>query len=309
MGRMLKVSFINEIRKNKYLYILALPGLMFLITFAYIPMAGHLIAFKKFNIRQGILLSPWAGFDNFKFFFAGSDWMKITANTLFLNSLFIVFGLGTAVVLAILLNEIRFVFFKKITQSLIFMPYFISWMVVSLMIFSILNTTDGLMNRTLQQMGLEGVSWYSSPQYWPFILTVMYVWKQSGYFSIIFLAAITGISSEYYESARIDGSTRFQQVVHITLPLIRPTVIVMALLAVGRIFYGDFGMLYSIIGDNGTLFPTTDVIDTYSFRALRKLGDFGMASAVVFYQSVMGMLAVLVFNGLARRFEQGSELF
>jgi putative aldouronate transport system permease protein len=299
----------QEIKKNFLLYVLSLPGLLFLIIFAYIPMSGHIIAFKKFTIQKGIFGSDWSGFDNFKFFFQGDAWIKVTYNTVFLNSFFIVFGLGTAVVLALLINEMRTILFRRLTQSLIFMPYFISWMVVSIMVFAVLNTTDGLLNRNLQHLGLNSVSWYSSPEYWPFILTLIYVWKMAGYFSIIFLAAITSISTEFYESARIDGATRFQQIVHITLPLIRPTIIILGLLAVGRIFYGDFGMIYGIVGDNGTLLPTTDVIDTYSYRALRTLGNFGMSSAVVLYQSVLGLISIVLFNLLAKRIEKDSALF
>jgi putative aldouronate transport system permease protein len=303
------MSFIREISRNRSLYILALPGLIFLVIFAYIPMFGHLIAFKKFNAIQGFWKSEWVGFKNFEFFFSSGDWLKVTWNTVFLNCLFIVFGLGIAIIMAILLNEIRMVMMKRFAQSIIFMPYFISWMVVSLMVYALLNTTDGILNRTLVNLGIDSVSWYNSPQYWPVILSLIYVWKMSGYYSIIFFASITGISSEFYESARIDGATRFQQIIHITIPLIRPTVIVLALLAVGRIFYGDFAMIYGIIGDNAALFPTTDVIDTFSYRALRQLGDFGMSSSVALYQSVMGVIAIVMFNWIVRRVDKDSALF
>lgn len=303
------MKFIHEIRKNSYLYLLTVPGMLFLIVFAYIPMTGHIIAFKDLNFEKGVFFSPWVGFDNFKFLFQNGEWISVTLNTLKLNSLFIIFGLGGAVIIALFLNEIKNILFKKLTQSLIFMPYFISWMVVSFMLYSIFNTSNGLFNMTLQSIGKEPISWYSEPKYWTVILTVMYMWKQAGYFSIIFLSAITGISAEYYESARIDGATHIQQIFHITLPLIRPTIIVLALLAIGRIFYGDFGMIYSIVGDNGTLFPTTDVIDTFSFRAMRKLGNFGMASSVVLYQAVLGMITVVIFNKIAKKFDEGSELF
>lgn len=303
------MGFIREIKKNSYLYLLAVPGILFLMVFAYIPMSGHIIAFKELDFSKGLFFSPWVGFDNFKFLFQNREWLTVTLNTLKLNSLFIVFGLGGAVIIALFLNEVKNAFFKRITQSLIFMPYFISWMVVSFMIFTIFNTSNGLLNKVLESLGKEAVSWYSQPKYWPAILTIMYIWKQAGYFSIIFLSSIVGISAEYYESARIDGASRIQQIFYVTLPLIRPTIIVMALLAVGKIFYGDFGMIYSIIGDNGTLFSTTDVIDTFSYRAMRKLGNFGMASSVVLYQAVMGMVTVLIFNKVAKRVEQGSELF
>lgn len=303
------MPIVREIVKNKYLYVLALPGLLFLIVFAYVPMAGHLIAFKRYRLADGIWGSQWAGFDNFKFFFMSSDWYKVTLNTIFLNGLFIVFGLGIALLLAIFLNEIRGAIFKKLAQSFIFMPYFISWLVVSMMVFAFLNTTDGILNRSLASNGLEPHNWYLMPRIWPFVLTLIYVWKFAGYYSIIFLAAITGIAGDYYESARIDGATRFQQIIHITLPLIRNVLIVLALLGVGRIFYGDFGMIYGIIGDTAPLYPTTDVIDTYSYRALRQLGDFSKSSAVILYQSVMGLVTIVIFNAIARRIDKDSSLF
>ncbi|MFD0713115.1 ABC transporter permease [Paenibacillus sp. GCM10027626] len=303
------MAVLREIIRNKYLYVLAVPGLLFLLIFAYLPMTGYLIAFKKYRLADGIWGSEWVGFDNFKFFFMGSDWYKVTFNTIFLNGLFIVCGLGIALLLAILLNEVRLFIFKKIAQTFIFMPYFISWLVVSMMAFAFLNTTDGMLNRTLASYGMQGENWYLMPEIWPAVLTIIYVWKFAGYYSIIFLAAIAGISGEYYESARIDGASRLQQMIHITLPLIRNVLIVLALLGVGRIFYGDFGMIYGIIGDNAPLYPTTDVIDTYSFRALRQLGDFSKSSAVILYQAVMGLVTIILFNAIAKKIDKDSGLF
>lgn len=303
------MSFIKEIRTNKILYGMALPGIVFLAIFAYLPMVGHLLAFKRFQISDGIWGSPWVGFDNFKFFFGSDAWYKVTWNTLMLNAFFIVSSMVFAVTIAILLNEIRVVIYKKLCQSLIFMPYFISWMVVSLMVFALINTTDGFINRTLESFGNERINFYNSPDAWPWLLTIIYVWKFTGYKAVIFLAAITGISEEYYESARIDGASRLQQIIRITLPMIRPVIIVLTLLAVGRIFYGDFGMIYGIVGDNGMLFPTTDIIDTYSFRSLRQLGNFGMASAVVLYQSLLGLITIIGFNYLVKRIDPDSKLF
>ncbi|WP_367398220.1 ABC transporter permease subunit [Paenibacillus sp. MSJ-34] len=211
--------------------------------------------------------------------------------------------------LAIFLNELRHALFKRLSQSLIFMPYFISWLVVSFMTYAMFNTTEGLINKILASMGLEPISWYSNAEIWPYILTFLFVWKTSGYFAIIFFSAIAAISSEFYESAKIDGATRLQQIMHITLPLLKPTIFVLLLLQIGRIFYGDFGMIYGIVGDNPILIPTTDVIDTYSFRALRQIGNFSMAGAVVLYQSIMGLITIVLFNGIARRIDKDSSLF
>lgn len=299
----------KDIIKNRQLYLLALPGFLFLIVFAYAPLTGHLLAFKQYNASLGILGSKWIGFVNFKFFFQGSAWLTVTGNTIILNALFITFNLTFGILIAIVLNEVKWYYFKRISQSLVFLPYFISWMVVQFMVYVILNTNNGLANTCLTAIGFEKVDWYSRPDLWRAILTIIGLWKWSGYNSIIFLASIAGISSEYYESAKIDGASRLQQIMHITLPLIRSTAIILVLLSIGRIFYGDFGMIYGIVRDNGLLYPTTDVIDTYSFRALRLLGNFGMAGAVILYQSFMGLITVTVFNSIIRRVDPESRLY
>ncbi len=303
------MSFFHEISRNRYLYLLALPGLLFLAVFAYYPMYGHAIAFVHYSNLRGLLRSQFAGLESFRFFFLGPDWIRVTCNTLFLNSLFLVFGLAAAILIAVALNEVRERATRRVMQSLIFLPYFISWLVVRFMVFALFNSTTGLVNKALMALGATGVNWYQRASSWPAILTGVYVWKLSGYYSIIFLAAITGISPEYYESAQIDGASRLQQIFRITIPLIRPITIILVLMAIGRIFYGDFGMIYGIIGDQGLLFPTTDVIDTFVYRALRRLGDIGMASAVSLLQSIGGFALVLASNLLARRYSDGGALF
>lgn len=300
---------VAEFSKNRYLYLLALPGTLFLIVFAYIPMSAHLLAFKDFRLSDGLWGSKWVGFDNFRYFFSGNDWLRVTYNTLFLNGLFLVFGLGFAVMLAIFLSEVISPLFKRVAQSFVFLPYFISWIVISMMTQALFSTSEGLINKTLNSLGFDGVEWYLTPSVWPAILTIIYIWKFAGYNSIIFLAGITGISPEYYESAKLEGATRFQQMIYITLPLLRPIILLMLLLGVGRIFYGDFGMIYAIVGDIGVLYPTTDVIDTFAYRALRQLGNFSTSSAVVLYQSVMGLITVVIFNAIAKRIDTDSRLF
>ncbi|AZS13794.1 ABC transporter permease [Paenibacillus lutimineralis] len=300
---------VAEFSKNRYLYLLALPGTLFLIVFAYIPMSAHLLAFKDFRLSDGLWGSKWVGFDNFRYFFSGNDWLRVTYNTLFLNGLFLVFGLGFAVMLAIFLSEVISPLFKRVAQSFVFLPYFISWIVISMMTQALFSTSEGIINKTLNSLGFEGVEWYLTPSVWPAILTIIYIWKFAGYNSIIFLAGITGISPEYYESAKLEGATRFQQMIYITLPLLRPIILLMLLLGVGRIFYGDFGMIYAIVGDIGVLYPTTDVIDTFAYRALRQLGNFSTSSAVVLYQSVMGLITVVIFNAIAKRIDTDSRLF
>ena len=300
---------LTDLYKHRYLYSMAIPGLVFLVVFSYIPLSGHLLAFKNFQISKGIWGSDWSGLNNFRFFFGGRDWVRVTVNTLFLNALFIVFEMVFALFIALFLNELRLKWFKRTIQSIVFLPYFISWVVVGYMAFVLFNNTDGLVNHVLRQSGLHEVDWYQTPWVWPILLTLTRIWKSAGYLSIILLAAIAGLSVDYYESARLDGATRLQQMRYLTLPLLKPQIIILVLLGIGRIFYGDFGMIYGIIGDNGILFPTTDVIDTYSYRALRQLGDFGMSSAIVLYQSVMGLIAVISFNALVRKIDQESRLF
>jgi putative aldouronate transport system permease protein len=301
--------FIKEIRTNKYLYVLALPGIVFLVVFAYVPLLGHVLAFEDFKYSKGLFGSRFVGFDNFKFFFGGGDWLAVTRNTVVLNSLFLGIGLSFALLLAVLIGEMRNATVKKVSQSFIFLPYFISWQVIALMIYALLNSSTGVVNQLLLGLGLKPVSWYGRPELWPGILTFFNIFKFAGYNSIVFLAALAGVNEELYESARIDGASRFQQVLYITLPLLRPIFLIMLLMGIGRIFYGDFGMIYGIVGDNGVLFPTTDVIDTYSYRALRQVGNLSMSSAVVLYQSVMGVITIVFFNWVVRRLDPDVRLF
>ncbi len=307
------IAFFKEIWKNRYIYALALPGIIWLIVFAYVPMSGHIIAFKNFRAPRGVFGSEWLPredfFKNFEFFFSSGDWLEVTTNTILLNLLFLTASMTIALMIAIFLNEVRVMLFKRVAQSIVLLPHFISWLVVSVMFFALFNSADGMVNRTIINMGGEGVKWYSAPEVWPILLTFVDVWKGAGFTSIIFLAAITSIPDEYYESAMIDGANKLQQMRHITLPLLIPTAIILALLALGRIFYGNFEMIYSLVGDNGVLFSTTNVIDTYTFRALRQLGNFGMTSAIGLYQAILGLIAVVFFNWLVKRIDSESGLF
>ena len=283
------VGFFKEIKSNKYLYILAIPGIAFLAIFAYVPFIGHALAFEDFKLSTGLFHSKFVGFDNFMFFFG--------------------IGLSFALLLAVFINEMRNVGVKKLSQSFIFLPYFISWQVIAIMIYALLNSSTGFISQVFTALGLKSVNWYGRPELWPAILTAANIFKYAGYNSIIFLATIVGISEELYESARIDGASRFQQVTRVTLPLLRPIFIIMLLMGIGRIFYGDFGMIYGIVADNGVLFPTTDVIDTYTYRTLRQVGNLSMSSAVVLYQSVMGLVTIVAFNWIVRKIEPDVRLF
>jgi ABC-type polysaccharide transport system permease subunit len=295
-------------KKNSVFYFMALSGILFLFLFSYVPLPGLILAFKNYNFQDGIFGSPWAGFNNFAFFFGSDKALTITFNTIYLNFLFIVFGLVFQIGGAILINEAGNKYFKKTVQSIQFLPYFFSWVVVSALIYSLFSGELGSVNRALQSMGMHPVSWYNNAAYWRPILVGANLWKFTGYGTIIYLSTITGISMEYYEAARIDGAGKLQQIRHITLPLLVPTAIILTLLSIGRIFYGDFGMMYSIIKDNGLLLKTTEVIDTYVYRSMRMFGDMSFASAVGLYQSIAGFIIVFSTNWLSKKY-QGTSLF
>lgn len=306
---MKKENLFSEIGKHKFIYLLALPGIIFFIIFSYMPMIGTIIAFKDFQMSKGILGSPWNGFKNFEFFFTSGDAWRVTRNTVGLNALFILFIAFFQVFFAVLLNEVRSSFFKKITQSIMFLPYFMSWIIVSVIVMGFLGSDTGAINKLLTGLGIEAVAWFSKPELWPAILVLLNVWKWTGYGVVIFLATIVGIDISMYEAAVIDGAGRLQQIWHITLPLLKPTIVILTLLSIGKIFYGDVGLIYGIIGDNALLFPTTDVIDTYVLRALRSSSDLGMSTAIGLWQSIMGFVLVLVSNKLANRYESEGALF
>lgn len=273
-----------------------------------------LIAFQRFRYnRSGILdiifRGDWNGWDNFRFFFKSQNAFRVTFNTIYLNLLFILTGTIVSVLLALGLNELRCRWFVKVSQSVMLFPNYLSWVVVSYILYSLLSAQYGLVNKILKFFGSAPVNWYTEPNAWPTILVLMRIWKGSGMNAIIFLAAIMGIDNTVYEAAAIDGATRFQQMSKITLPLIMPTVVIMTLLSLGKVMFGDFGMIYAIVGDNGTLYPTTDIIDTYLFRALRQVGDPAQAMAIGLFQSVIGFFMVFGTNWLTRKFYPDGALY
>jgi putative aldouronate transport system permease protein len=302
---------LHELNKNKTLYLMTLPALLLLFLFNYFPMGGIILAFKNFNLSNGIFASPWMHpiFENFRFFFTSDNWVRVTRNTILLNLMFIVVGTVINVGLAILLNETKSRWFQRTAQSLTLLPYFISWIVVGVFAYNIFNYEHGMINEIVARFGVEKTDWYSKPAAWPFLILIIWIWKSVGYNSIIYLAALTGIDHTLYESARIDGATKLQQIRYITIPLLRPTIVVLTLLAVGRIMNSDFGMFYALVGDSAQIYPTVDVIDTFVFRSLKGSGDMGMAAAASFYQSVLAFVLVYFSNRVARKYESGSALF
>jgi putative aldouronate transport system permease protein len=300
---------LTTLRKNMPFLLMAAPGVLLLIVFSYIPMFGIIIAFKDFRAAQGIFDSAWVGLKNFEFLFKSPALSRITFNTIFLNGLFIITGTVAAIGLALLLNEVRFKIAARTYQTVVFFPYFISWVIVGYFSYAMLNSDNGLVNNTLRSLGLTEVSWYSTPKHWPAILTVTNIWKGVGYGSVLYLAGMLGINQEYYEAAQLDGASKLQQIRYITLPHLVPIVVITTLLAIGRIFYADFGLIYYTTRDNSLLYSTTDVIDTYVFRALRVNADVGMAAATGLYQSFVGFLLVVFSNWMVKRVSPDRALF
>ncbi len=304
-----KTGFFHELVRNKVLYIMFLPVAFYYILFAYVPMAGIVVAFKSFNYRDGLLFSPWNGIDNFKFFFlSGKAWM-VTRNTILYNLLFLALYTIFSILVAIMISEISGKIFKKLSQSFMFLPYFISWVVASAFMYNLFNYDYGLINNIIRNFGGEPLNIYSNPSYWYLLLPVLYVWKWVGFGSVLYLAAISGIDQECYEAATIDGANAFQKITRITLPLLRPTMIMLILLGVGRILRGEFDMFYNLIGNNGMLMDSTDIIDTLVFRSLVGTQDFGMASAGGFYQSVLCFVIIMIVNTIVRKVDSESALF
>jgi len=302
-------GFLVELHKNRASYLLALPALLYTFVFGYLTLPYMVVAFQRFSFRTGIFNSDWVGFKNFEFLFGSPKLWEITFNTLRINFLQIVFGITIAVTTAILLNEIRSKPYVRVAQSVLIFPHFLSWIIVSYIVYSLFATDYGVINRALSAIGLEPFPWYASPGPWVLILVFTQVWKSLGISTVIYLAAITAIDEQLYEAAEIDGASRLQKIFRITVPLLMPTVAILGLLSLGRMFYGDFGMIYAIVRDNGMLYETADVIDTYVFRALRKIGNPSQAMAVGLYQAVFGFTLVFGSNWLVRRKFQEGALF
>ena len=297
-----------EIWEKKFLYLLALPAIIYTFIYGYLTLPYIIIAFEKFHYSTGIL-SPFIGLNNFSAFFTSSWAWAITRNTLVINFLFLIFGTAFAVLLALLLNEVRNKAFLKITQSTMLFPFFISWVIVSYMLQGILGTDKGMLNSIIQSLGGKRINFYATPRYWYPILLILNLWKNAGYNSIIYLAAITGIDESIYEAAAIDGATRFKRIIYVTLPLLAPTICVMTLMSIGRIFYGDFGMMYAIIRDNSSLMPIAEVIDTYVYRMFKNTGNPSLSMAVGLYQSIVGFILVFTSNKIVHRYYPDGALF
>lgn len=290
--------------------LIASPGILYLIINNYIPMGGLFIAFKNYKYNLGIWGSDWCGFENFRFLFVSNDAWIITRNTLLYNAAFIAIGTVAALAVAILLYELGQTIRAKVFQSALLFPHLISWIIAAYLFYALLNSSTGFISKSvLPFFGAESFDLYAEKKYWPFILLVTYLWKHTGYTAIVYLAGISGINKELYEAAELDGASRLKQIFSITLPLLKPTIITMVLMAVGRIFYSDFGLFYQIPMSSGPLMSTTQTIDTYVYRALMTNGNFALSSAAGFFQSVCGFLLISLVNFIVRKTDPENALF
>lgn len=299
---------LREPRSQVEMLIMAIPAIIILFIFCYLPMAGLVLAFKDYKINLGILGSPWVGLDNFKFFFQSNDAFRIIRNTLGYNAVFILLGNVVQVTFAILLSIVTSRKALKVYQTTMFLPYFLSWVAVAYMALTLLDFNSGIFNTVLRNLGMEPVSWYSEPSKWPAIITVSNIWKTFGYQTLVYYATILNIDSELYDAAKIDGCTTWQTIKAIVLPLLRHMMIILIILAIGNIFRGDFGLFYSLPQGNAVLNSTTDVVDTYIYRTLVQTGDVGISAAVGMIQSIVGFVLVLATNAIVGKIDKDSAL-
>ena len=305
-----RASLVAKIKKWTPIYLMMVPGALYLLINNYIPMFGLVIAFKQVDFQKGIFESPWIGFQNFQFLFQTKDAFVITRNTLLYNIAFIILNTVIGIVFAIFICDITWKAGKKVYQSAILFPYLMSWVIVGYIIYAIFSMQYGIANKSiLPAFGMDPLMWYNDPKYWPAILIITNTWKGIGYGCLIYISSINGIEASYFEAAELDGANKFQQIWNITLPEILPSVITLTLLSIGRIFYSDFGLFYQVPRDSGLLYSTTNTIDTYVYRGLMKLGNVGMASAAGFYQSVVGFILVLLSNWVVRKISPDNALF
>lgn len=304
-----KVSFLKEVKKNKTLLGMLSPAMIYVIVFCYIPMFGIVLAFKSYDYQGGIFGSPWVGFDNFEFLIISKKLWTLTRNTILYNIAFIGLGILLEVGFAILLSEITNGIFKRVSQGLMFLPYFISWVVVSSIMLTIFGYEHGVINNILGRFGMEPFNLYGATKQWPIVMVLLRLWKQTGYGTVVYLAAITGISQELFEAADIDGANIWKKIRYITIPSLKPTMIIMFLLGLGNVFRGDFGMFYQIVKNNQLLLKSSDIIDTFVYRSLMTSPNLGMSAAAGLYQSIMCLLVISTVNYIIKRMQPDYALF
>ncbi|MCM1026705.1 MAG: ABC transporter permease subunit [Roseburia sp.] len=305
-----KKQITKRLRKYVPLYLLSLPGFIYLIINNYLPMGGLILAFKKYSFAKGILASPWNGLDNFTFLF-GSKWAKIMfRNTICYNIVFLVLGTAFAIFVAILLSVISHNLLKKTYQTLILIPHLVSTVLIGYLVFAFLSEKNGFVNNgILAPLGVDPISWYTKASYWPVILVIVQLWRSFGFQSIVYFATIIGFDKAYYEASVMDGASVWQQITRITLPLLKPTVIILTIMSLGRMFASDFGLFYQVPQNSGMLYSTTTTIDTFVYRTLMQDHDVGRSLAAGFLQSILGFIVVMITNAVVRKVDNESALF
>ncbi|MEA4889556.1 MAG: ABC transporter permease subunit [Clostridiaceae bacterium] len=304
-----KNKIIDHYRKYWVLHLMALPTIVLVFLFSYAPMFGIVVAFQDYKAALGVFGSKFTGLKNFEFLFASTDAWNITRNTIVYNVIFIVMNFFLSILLAILFSEMWSKKLYKTLQTIYIMPNFLSYAVVSMIVYAFLNGGCGYLNTLLESMGFEGQNWYQTRSFWPGFLIFLNAWKSVGWSSIIYTATITGISMDYYEAAMLDGASKIQQAIHITIPHLKYIMIILFIMSIGSIFHGDFGLFYTVPQNNGYLYPVTDVIDTYIYRALTQMTNTGMSMAASLYQSVVGFVMIILSNWLVRVYDPESSLF
>ena len=287
---------------------MCVPAMIKLFIFSYLPMVGVIMAFQYFVPKKGIFGSEFVGLDNFKFFFKSNDWFRITSNTIIMNLIFIFTGLLFSIIIALLMYEITSKFFLKVTQTMMFFPFFISWTLTGLILLMFLNS-NGIITVLAESITGKSVNFYANTDHWRLILTIVNIWKGVGINAIIYYANMMSIDKEYYEAASIAGANKLQAAWFITLPQIKTMAIVLTVMAMGNIIRADFGIFYFVPRNSAMLYPVTDVIDTYVYRAVSQLGDFPMASAVGLFQSVVGFILIIITNSIVRKVNKNAALF
>ncbi len=299
----------DHVKDNLQLLTLALPAIVTLFIFNYLPMFGLVLAFKDYKVTKGIWGSPWSGLKNFEFFFGSQDAWRVTRNTLCLNFLFIFAGVFFGVLFALIMFEVKKRRHVKIYQTVSILPSFLSWVAVGYIVYAFLDPTRGIANQILSMFGVEPVQWYNEPSYWPVILLIVKTWQGVGLGSIIYYAALMGVDSELFEAADIDGANKVQKIIKISIPQITQIIVIMIILGVGGIFRADFGLFYNVTRNVGALYPTTDVMDTYVFRTLMSMGNIGMSSAASFIQSIVCFVTLVATNLIVRKISPENSLF
>lgn len=299
----------TETKKQLKLWSFCAIPMLLVFIFSYLPMGGIVIAFKDFKYDKGVFGSPWVGFNNFKFFFESNEFTRIVWNTLSMNFLFIVIGMASAILLAILLYELTSRKKVKVFHTILITPHFITWVVASYMLYAFLSPANGLITRFLEQIGIGKIDFYSTPYVWPAILVLAAVWKGVGMDSILYYSTMMGIDASLYEVAYLEGANEWQKARYVTIPMLLPMIVLLAIMKIGSIFRADFGMFYQLPRNVGSLYLTTDVVDTYIFRNLRELGNVGMSSAVGILQSFVGFVLIIITNAISKKIDPDYGLF